>query len=203
MFDETLVHAIAGGKDLDCGWAELSVNLVLTRGHGSCSLTYDTSGPWAIRNGRRSSIPARQRGGWRPRGDAITMVAKMAGIRLALHRDGVVGDPSGTPAGVHELFVAIESGGRKRRYRRLPSGTPYRCFSVQVGVCWRAAGVALASRPPRSSRSPRSDISTRSGRTPGSSLPPALPGPYLSVGMTKRCGDLVRRVGARERAPLH
>ena len=44
MFDEKLVHAIIGGKDLDCGAAELSVNLGLTRGHGSYSLTYSTSG---------------------------------------------------------------------------------------------------------------------------------------------------------------
>ena len=35
MFDKNLVHAIIGGKDLDCSSAELSVNLVLTRGHGS------------------------------------------------------------------------------------------------------------------------------------------------------------------------
>jgi len=35
MFDKNLVHAIIGGKDLDCGSAELSVNLGLTRGHGS------------------------------------------------------------------------------------------------------------------------------------------------------------------------
>jgi len=40
MFDKNLVHAITGGKDLDCGSAELSVNLgltigALTRGHGS------------------------------------------------------------------------------------------------------------------------------------------------------------------------
>jgi hypothetical protein len=43
MFDKNLVHAIIGGKDLDCGSAELSVNLeltigVLTRGHGSLLL---------------------------------------------------------------------------------------------------------------------------------------------------------------------
>ena len=38
MFDENLVHAIINGKDLDCGSAELSVNLVLTRGHGSLLL---------------------------------------------------------------------------------------------------------------------------------------------------------------------
>src|SRR5438132_4338354 len=40
MFDKNLVHAITGGKDLDCGSAELSVHLgltigALTRGHGS------------------------------------------------------------------------------------------------------------------------------------------------------------------------
>src|SRR5258708_17821769 len=38
MFDKNLVDAIIGGKDLDCGSAQLSVklsvNLVLTRGHG-------------------------------------------------------------------------------------------------------------------------------------------------------------------------
>jgi hypothetical protein len=37
-FDKNLVHAIIGGKDLDCGSAELGVNLVLTRGHGSLLL---------------------------------------------------------------------------------------------------------------------------------------------------------------------
>ena len=35
MFDKNLVQAIIGGKNLHCGSAELSVNLVLTRGHGS------------------------------------------------------------------------------------------------------------------------------------------------------------------------
>jgi hypothetical protein len=35
MLDQNLVDAIIGGKDLDCGSAELSVNLVWTRGHGS------------------------------------------------------------------------------------------------------------------------------------------------------------------------
>jgi hypothetical protein len=35
MFDKSLVRAIVGGKDPDCGSAELSVNPVLTRGHGS------------------------------------------------------------------------------------------------------------------------------------------------------------------------
>ncbi len=38
MFDEDLVHAIVGGKDLDGGPAELSV-LGLTLGHGSYSST--------------------------------------------------------------------------------------------------------------------------------------------------------------------
>ena len=43
MFDKNLVHAIIGGKDLDCGSAELSVNTgltigVLTRPHGSLLL---------------------------------------------------------------------------------------------------------------------------------------------------------------------
>ena len=53
MFDKNLVHALIGGKDLDCGSAELrvdklrvnelcmnlsSVNLLLTRGHGSLLL---------------------------------------------------------------------------------------------------------------------------------------------------------------------
>lgn len=33
MFDQNLVYAIVGGKDPDCGWADLSVNLVLKRGH--------------------------------------------------------------------------------------------------------------------------------------------------------------------------
>ena len=49
MFNKNLVHAIIGGKDLDCGSAELSVNLgltigVLTRGHGSLLLD-NASGP--------------------------------------------------------------------------------------------------------------------------------------------------------------
>ena len=38
MFDKHLVHALIGGKYLDCGSAELSVNLGLTRGHGSLPL---------------------------------------------------------------------------------------------------------------------------------------------------------------------
>src|ERR1019366_1734796 len=35
MFDKNLVHAIVGGEDQDGGSAQLSVNLVLTRGHGA------------------------------------------------------------------------------------------------------------------------------------------------------------------------
>jgi hypothetical protein len=38
MFDENLVYVVIGGKDLDCGSAYLSVNLVSTRGHGSLLL---------------------------------------------------------------------------------------------------------------------------------------------------------------------
>src|SRR5487761_1174548 len=35
MFDKNLVHAIVGGKGLHCAAPELSMNLALTRGHGS------------------------------------------------------------------------------------------------------------------------------------------------------------------------
>ena len=45
MFDNNLVHAIIGGKDLDSGSAGLSVNLVSTPAHGPYSLTHNTSGP--------------------------------------------------------------------------------------------------------------------------------------------------------------
>jgi hypothetical protein len=38
MFDQNLIHAIITGKDLGRGSTELSVDLELTRGHGSCSL---------------------------------------------------------------------------------------------------------------------------------------------------------------------
>lgn len=37
-FDENLIDAVVGGKDLDCGPAELSLHLVLTRGHGTVFL---------------------------------------------------------------------------------------------------------------------------------------------------------------------
>jgi hypothetical protein len=53
MLDKNLVDAIIGGKDLDCGSAEL--NLVLTRGHVPYSLTHSTSGPSATRNYRRTT----------------------------------------------------------------------------------------------------------------------------------------------------
>jgi len=38
MFDKNLVHAIIGAKIWNCRSAELSLNLVLTRGHGSLFL---------------------------------------------------------------------------------------------------------------------------------------------------------------------
>ena len=38
MFDQDLVDTIVDGKNLDCGPAELRVNLVLTGGHGSLLL---------------------------------------------------------------------------------------------------------------------------------------------------------------------
>jgi hypothetical protein len=38
MFDKNLIHAIVGGKDPDRGPAGLSLNLGLTRGHGSLFL---------------------------------------------------------------------------------------------------------------------------------------------------------------------
>jgi hypothetical protein len=38
MSDKNLVHALIGGKDLHCGSAELRLNLVLTRDHGSLLL---------------------------------------------------------------------------------------------------------------------------------------------------------------------
>lgn len=44
MFDKDLVHAFIGGKDLDCDSAELSVNFVLTRGHGSSFIRRSPTG---------------------------------------------------------------------------------------------------------------------------------------------------------------
>jgi hypothetical protein len=38
MFDKKLVHALIGGKDVDGGSAELRMNVVLTRGHGTLLL---------------------------------------------------------------------------------------------------------------------------------------------------------------------
>jgi hypothetical protein len=52
MFDKDLVHALVGGKHADCGSAQLSVNLRLMCGHGSYSLTDDTSRPLAIDKGK-------------------------------------------------------------------------------------------------------------------------------------------------------
>ena len=44
MIDKHLVHAIIGGKDLERGSTELSVNLMLMLGHVSYSSTYLTCG---------------------------------------------------------------------------------------------------------------------------------------------------------------
>jgi hypothetical protein len=41
MLDKNLVHAVIGGKDSDCGSAELSLNLVLTRGKNVTTLPLD------------------------------------------------------------------------------------------------------------------------------------------------------------------
>jgi hypothetical protein len=38
MFDKQLVHALIGGKDLDCGPAEMRVNILSRRGHGGALL---------------------------------------------------------------------------------------------------------------------------------------------------------------------
>jgi hypothetical protein len=43
-FDKHLVNAIIGSEDLDCGSAEVSVNLGFTGGHGFLLREYDTSG---------------------------------------------------------------------------------------------------------------------------------------------------------------
>ena len=54
MSDENLIDAIVGGKDLDCGSAQLRVNLGLTRGHGFPSLLLGlTDGRGLLRDGRR------------------------------------------------------------------------------------------------------------------------------------------------------
>src|SRR6266852_6251184 len=52
MFDKNLVHALIGGKDLDCGSAELSVNLGLTRGHGSFTPSFYGTSRRSARYGR-------------------------------------------------------------------------------------------------------------------------------------------------------
>ena len=54
MFDENLVDAIVGAKDLDCGSPQLRVDLGLTRGHGFPSLLLSlTDGRGLLRDGRR------------------------------------------------------------------------------------------------------------------------------------------------------
>ena len=45
IFDKNLVHAIVGGKDPDCASAKLTVDLLLTCGHGPVPRPYNTSGP--------------------------------------------------------------------------------------------------------------------------------------------------------------
>ena len=61
MFDKNLVHSIIGGKDPDCGSAELRVNLGWTRGYGSLTvLTMEAGRPRpAGRAGRPASIVRR------------------------------------------------------------------------------------------------------------------------------------------------
>jgi hypothetical protein len=57
MFDKDLVHAIVGGEHSDCGSTELGVNLGLMCGHGSYSLTDDTSGESPLESyGERRNI---------------------------------------------------------------------------------------------------------------------------------------------------
>src|SRR5260221_12123458 len=43
IFNQHLIHAFIGGKDPDCRFAELSLNIGLSRGHGSHSSAYLTS----------------------------------------------------------------------------------------------------------------------------------------------------------------
>ena len=58
MFDENLVHAIVGGKDLDRGLAELRANLVLTRSHGSLYISLGAN--WEKASGAASSKRVRR-----------------------------------------------------------------------------------------------------------------------------------------------
>ncbi len=61
MFDENLVDAIVGGKDLDCGSAQLRVNLGLTHGHGSLLLgVTDDVDYFRMANGPEHYSPAIQ-----------------------------------------------------------------------------------------------------------------------------------------------
>jgi hypothetical protein len=61
MFDKNLVHAIVGGKDPDCGSAELSVNRILKLRHGSLLLA-----PSYFRPGGHNEViqPSANRKGW-------------------------------------------------------------------------------------------------------------------------------------------
>jgi hypothetical protein len=83
MFDKNLIHVIIGGKDLDCGSAELSVNLVLTPGHGSTapySWTYNTSAAnlWpfftAMLLPRAEKFPLRVQAAWKGRRNPLFRV---------------------------------------------------------------------------------------------------------------------------------
>jgi hypothetical protein len=53
MLNKTLVHPIISSKHPNCCWSNLSVNLMSTSSHGSCSSTHSTS--------RRSSHRSRRR----------------------------------------------------------------------------------------------------------------------------------------------
>src|SRR5437870_12646056 len=58
MFDKHLVHALIGGKDLDCGSAELSVNLGWTRGHGSLLLARNNTSERSANLPRTGNVPS-------------------------------------------------------------------------------------------------------------------------------------------------
>src|ERR1700675_1136244 len=45
MFEKQLVHALIGGKDLDCGTAKLRLNVVSRCGHGSALLDLKIASP--------------------------------------------------------------------------------------------------------------------------------------------------------------
>src|ERR1017187_247553 len=73
MFDQSLAHAIVGGKHLHCGSAQLSLIFVLVRGHGSLLLEPSYVGPSYFQRGANREFTAlplserRQFGGiWLP-----------------------------------------------------------------------------------------------------------------------------------------